>query len=255
MITLQKMFMPLGFALLVSLMLFQANYLLAQPAKQRILVDIAHGQKFWNDPADMTGKAPALIERINYMTAELTKNATALNAQVGYQKTKITPAALTGCDLLFIHIPSARYEPGEIKAIQQYLQQGGALFVVMEQDYWATLAQVNVNEMLQPFGIVFKEDSPLTQSGGYSQVGPVTKQRFSIPYHGARIVEGGTPFCFSTHSEAYPFGVYQPVKQGGKIIAMGDGMVSLYMTSWEGVNNYQCAPFMQEAFAWLLKRE
>jgi hypothetical protein len=34
---------------------------------------------------------------------------------------------------------------------------------------------------------------------------------------------------------------------------MGDGMVSLYMNSWEGVNDYQCAPFMQDVLAWLLK--
>lgn len=242
-------------ALVVSLLLLTANQLLAQPpkSKQRIVVDIAHGQKFWNDPADMAGKDPALIERINYMTSELVKNTTALNAEVRYQKTKITSAVLDQCDLLFIHIPSSQYEAGEIKAIQQYLQKGGSLFLVMEQDYWATLAQVNVNEMVNPFGIVFKGDSPLTQSGGYTKVGSVTEKRFSIPYHGARIVEGGTPFCFSTHTEEYPFGVYQQVKKGGKIIAMGDGMVSLYMTSWKGVNNYQCSEFMHDAFAWLLK--
>jgi predicted RNA-binding protein with PUA-like domain len=42
------------------------------------------------------------------------------------------------------------------------------------------------------------------------------------------------------------------VAGGGKIIAMGDGMPSLYMTSWEGVNNYQCATFMHDVIAWLL---
>ena len=29
---------------------------------------------------------------------------------------------------------------------------------------------------------------------------------------------------------------------------MGDGMVSLYMTSWEGVQDYQCQEFMQLCF-------
>jgi hypothetical protein len=43
------------------------------------------------------------------------------------------------------------------------------------------------------------------------------------------------------------------VKNGGKIIVMGDGMVSLYMTSWQGVQDYQCQAFMQAAFRWLLK--
>jgi hypothetical protein len=35
------------------------------------------------------------------------------------------------------------------------------------------------------------------------------------------------------------------VEKGGKIIVMGDGMVSLYMTSWEGVQDYQCQEFVQ----------
>ncbi len=253
--TIQRKLMVVGVALLLSWFLLPADRLFAQTskAKKHILVDIAHSQKFWNDPADMKGKDPQLIQRINYMTGELKKNATALNAEVSYQKTKITPAALTKCDLLFIHIPSAKYEPEEIKAIQQYVQKGGALFLVMEQDYWATLAQVNVNDMVNPFGIVFKKDSPVKQSGGYAKVSSVTNKKISIPYHGARIVEGGTPFTFSNHTPDYPFGIYKQVKNGGKIIAMGDGMVSLYMTSWEGVNNYQCAEFMHDAFAWLLK--
>jgi hypothetical protein len=188
------------------------------------------------------------------MTGELTKNANALNAEIHYQKTPITPESLAKCDLLFIHIPSSKYEAAEVKAIQQYLQKGGSLFFVMEQDYWATLAQVNVNEILRPFEIEFKTDSPVTQSGGYSKVSTITAQQFTIPYHGARIVEGGTPFCFSNHSQEYPFGTYKQLPNGGKIIAMGDGMVSLYMTSWQGVENYQCSQFMHDAFAWLLNK-
>ncbi len=248
--------MAVGIALFFSLIVLQADKSFAQSggSKQRILVDISHGQKFWNDPADMSGKDSALVTRIKYMTGELTKNAASLNAEVGYQKTDITPDALAKCDLLFIHIPSAKYSAGEVEAIRQYLQKGGSLFLVMEVDYWATLAQVNVNDIVSPFGIVFKSDNPDTQSsGGYTKASKITDKRFSIPYHGARIVEGGTPFAFSKNTEAHPFGVYKEVNNGGKIIAMGDGMVSLYMTSWEGVTDYQCSQFMHDAFAWLLK--
>ena len=53
--------------------------------------------------------------------------------------------------------------------------------------------------------------------------------------------------------DANPFGVFKEVANGGKIIVMGDGMVSLYMTSWEGVQDYQCQEFMQDVFRWLLK--
>ena len=69
----------------------------------------------------------------------------------------------------------------------------------------------------------------------------------------ARTVTGGTPFAFNDRSDAHPFGVFKEVEGGGRIIVMGDGMVSLYMTSWEGVKDYQCQELMQAAFRWLLK--
>ncbi len=255
--TIQKISRALAIALLASFITLDTHQLFAQSAgaKKKIVVDIAHGQKFWNDPAAMKGQDLKVIERIKYMTGELVKNASSVNAEVSYQKSKIASGDLAKCDLLFIHIPSSKYDEGEVKAIQQYVQKGGSLFLVIEQDYWATLAQVNANDIVSPFGIVFKNDSPVKQSGGYTKASSVTDKRFSIPYHGARIVEGGTPFCFSNHTNDYPFGIYKKLKNGGKIIAMGDGMVSLYMTSWEGVNNYQCSEFMHDAFAWLLKKE
>jgi hypothetical protein len=243
-------------AILASLIILHENKSFAQtPAsKKRILVDISHGQKFYNDPANMAGKDSAFIARIKYMTDELIKNAASLNAEVSYQKTSLTPDALSKIDLLFIHMPSSQFSAEEVKAIHQYLQSGGSLFLVMEVDYWSTLAQANVNDIVRPFDIVFKTDNPDTKSsGGNTKAGPVTKNRLTIPYHGARIVEGGTPFCFSNATNDNPFGIYKEIKNGGKIIAMGDGMVSLYMTSWQGVHNYQCFEFMQNVVAWLLK--
>ena len=90
-------------------------------------------------------------------------------------------------------------------------------------------------------------------SGGHSKAGAITKTRYSIPFHGARLVEGGTPFAFSNASDENPFGVYVETKGGGKVVAMGEGMVSLYMTSWQGVNDYQCSEFMNDVIGWLLK--
>jgi hypothetical protein len=245
-----------GNTLLVLLALVQTSMLLAQPLapNKKILVDIAHGQKFWNDPSRMAGADIEVVERIKYMTAELQKNASSLNAEIGYVSKSITSEDLKNCDLLFIHIPSSKFSRAEATAIQQYVKNGGALFIVAEVDYWATLEQTNVNDIVKPFDILFKNDNPDGESsGGYSMPGVVTEKRFSIPYHGARIVEGGTPFCFSNKTEENPFGIYKEVNGGGKIIAMGDGMVSLYMTKWKDVDNYQCSEFMHDAFAWLLK--
>ena len=219
-----------------------------------ILIDVGHDQKFYSDPADNISTQLVPTERLKYMTGELAKNAAASNATIAFQKSAITAEALMKADVLFIHVPSTKYTTEEVSAIQQYVNLGGALFIVSEVDYWATLDQTNVNDILKPFSITFKGDHPDgATTGGYSAASKVTQVKYKIPYHGARLVEGGTPFAYSDKSNEHPFGVYKEVKGGGKIVAMGEGMVSLYMTSWEGVNDYQCSRFMGEVFAWLLK--
>jgi hypothetical protein len=220
--------------------------------KKLILMDIAHNQKFWNDPDNMKGKDPKQTERVHYMTNEIKKNASSLGAEIGYLKEKIKPDDLVKCDLLFIHIPSSKYEPEEIKAITQYIRKGGSLFLVMDEDYWSTLEQTNVNDLIKPFGIQYDNQSPDTLNGGYTKAGTITTKSLKITFSGGRIIKGGTPFCYSNQSERYPFGVYLPLENGGKIIVMGDGMTSLYMTSWKDVNNYQCSEFMNDVFNWLL---
>jgi hypothetical protein len=223
-------------------------------AQKKILVDVGHGQKFYSDPADKISSDLVPTDRLTYMTGEIAKNAAASNATVGYIKAPITKESLAKSDVLFIHSPGSKYSADEIAAVKQYVDKGGSLFVVMEEDYWSTLDQVNVNDLVKPFGITFKGDSPDKSVGGHSVEGKITKKNYSIPSHGVRLVEGGTPFAYTnTSPDKDPFGVYAETKSGGKVVAMGEGMVSLYMTSWQGVNNYECSPFMEDVFGWLLK--
>jgi hypothetical protein len=226
---------------------------IASAQKKKILVDVAHGQKFYSDPADRISTELVPTDRLKYMTGELTKNGASHNAEIAYLKTPITLNALSTSDLLFIHVPSKKYSAEECKAIREYIAKGGSLFIVVEEDYWSTLAQVNANDIVTPFGITYSSNNPDRSTGGHSEPGKVTKKKYSIPYHGARTVEGGTPFAYSNDSSGNPFGVFTEVEGRGKVIAMGDGMVSLYMTSWQGVTDYQCAPFMDETIGWLLK--
>lgn len=221
--------------------------------KRQIKMDLAHKPVFWNDPKDMVGKPVDQVERINYMTDQLLQNTGSLNAEVSYLKQEIGREALENCDLLFIHIPSAKYSSREVKAIQEYIENGGSLFLVMDVDYWSTLDQTNVNDLIKPFGIEYGENSPDSLAGGYTKASPITNNRFKISYHGSRIVKGGTPFCYSVHTNEYPFGVYKELKSGGKLVAMGDGMTSLYMTSWQDVDDYQCLEFMEAVLRWLLR--
>jgi len=225
----------------------------ASAQKKKILVDVSHGQKFYSDPADKISTELVPTDRLTYMTGELTKNGAAHNAEINYLKTPITTEALSKSDLLFIHSPATKYTANECKAIRQYIEKGGSLFIVMEEDYWATLAQVNVNDIVTPLGITFSNDNPDKSTGGHSQPGKVTKNKYLIPSHGARLVEGGTPFAYSDKSDANPIGVFAEIKGGGKVIAMGEGMVSLYMTSWQGVTGYQCSGFMEDVIGWLVE--
>lgn len=221
--------------------------------KKKLLVDVAHGQKFYSDPADKISTQLVPAERLQYMTGELDKNAAAHSADLVYLKTPITAEALSNSDLLFIHVPSAKYSADECNAIREYVGKGGSLLIVVEEDYWATLAQSNVNNIVSPFGITFLSDNPDKSSGGHSVPGKVTKKRYPVPFHGARKVEGGTPFAYSNASTENPFGVFTELPGGGKVIAMGEGMTSLYMTSWQGVTDYQCAAFMEDMIGWLLE--
>ena len=227
-------------------------YAQANAGKYRIYLDIAHGQRFWNDPNGMVENAGNDLERLKYLTGEMKTTAAALDASIGYIKSKITTEALSDCDLLFIHIPSTPYSEDEAKAIQRYVQNGGALFMVMDADYWSTLEQTNANAIVKPFDIQFGGNSDDTLSGGFTKAGVLTSKPLKVTYHGARTLSGGTPFCFNNQSQE-PFGTFKEVQNGGKIVTMGDGMVSLYMTSWRDVADYQCQEFMQEVFGWLLE--
>ncbi|MPZ18261.1 MAG: hypothetical protein GEV06_10160 [Luteitalea sp.] len=230
-----------------------ANAQTPTPAKYRICMDVAHQQRFWHDPADMAGMDVKVIERVKYMTGEFVETATSVDASLSYLKEEIKPKDLEECDLLFIHTPSAKYTPGEVSVISKHVGSGGSLFLVMDQDMWSTLEQTNVNDLIRSFGIQFGGESPDSLAGGHTRAGLITDKSLKISYHGARTVTGGTPFCFNDRPDAHPFGTFMEVENGGKIIVMGDGMVSLYMTSWEGVDDYQCQEFMQDVFRWLLK--
>ena len=228
-----------------------ANAQTPAPTNHRICLDVAHQQRFWGDPADMD---ETRVARVKYMTGEMLQTAAAVNGSLTYLKKEITAPSLEGCSLLFIHIPSAKYTPGEVGAISKYVASGGALFLVMDQDMWSTLEQTNVNDIIRPFGVQFGGESPDSLAGGHTKAGLITGKSLKISYHGARTVTGGTPFGFNDRSDAHPFGVFKEVEKGGRIVVMGDGMVSLYMTSWEGVQDYQCQEFMQDVFRWLLSR-
>ncbi len=225
----------------------------AQSQDKSIYIDIAHGQRFWNDPKDSVGTAGADLPRAAYLLEEMTKSAAPFNASVNFIKSEITDKALQKCDLLFLHVPTFHYSSNEVNAIKNYLNQGGSMLIALEVDYWTTLEKTNVNDIIKEFNIQYGTDTADTLAGGYTKKGPITAEPLKITYQFGRSVTGGTPFCFNNQSEADPFGVYKSLEGGGKLIVLGDAMASLYMTEWRGVSDYQCQEFMQAMVSWLLK--
>jgi hypothetical protein len=77
------------FTLLCSLVAgICANAQTPAPATYRVCMDVGHQQRFWRDPADIAGMDVKLIERVKYMTGELSKTATAADASLSYLKKK-----------------------------------------------------------------------------------------------------------------------------------------------------------------------
>ena len=220
-------------------------------SKYSIHVDIAHGQTFWNDPATMMKGAGQDSTVARELTNQLSETASSLDASVDFLKSEITSKGLTSTDLLFIHMPSAQYSSDEVVAVERYVRQGGSLFLVLDVDSWSTLEQTNVNDIIKPFDIQFGQDSSDSLSGGYTTPSAVIPEKISVIYHGGRLLEGGTAFCFNQQSNE-AFGAYKVVGDGGRVIVMSDGMASLYMTEWQE-EIYPTQQFMTEVVRWLLK--
>ena len=220
--------------------------------KHIIAVDVAHNQIFWGDPNQTEDFDENRANRVQYLSSQLQANASTVNAEQYFIHDEITADNLSKSDMLFIHVPSSRYSKSEVKAITDFLKNGGSLFLAMEVDYWSTLEQSNVNDIVTPFGITFGSDSPDEQVGAMSKAGVITPDAVKIPYHGGRIINGGTPFAYTTGDEEIPFAVYKELEGGGKMVIMSEAMTPLYMNSWQGVDDYETEKFMEDVVQWLI---
>ena len=82
---------PALVTLLFSLLAgISANAQTPAPAKYRVCMDVGHQQRFWRDPADMPGMDVKMIERVKYMTGELVKTTTSVNASLSYLKKEVS---------------------------------------------------------------------------------------------------------------------------------------------------------------------
>lgn len=221
-----------------------------QPAK-KVFLDVAHGQRFYKNLATTNGNEQER-QRTLSMTYELQKSLAPNNAYVTPLGSNIGPKSLNGASAVLLHVPSLPYTDPEIESLQDFVKNGGSLFVVMDEAYWSSLEETRINTLLKPFGMAIGEKIPDTIAGGHTVQSAITPMPLKIPYHGGRRVSGGTPFCYGPVFNNQAFGAFNEIPGGGKLVVMGEGMVSLYMTEWQGVTDYQCQEFMTEVFNWLL---
>lgn len=218
----------------------------------RVHVDQAHGE---------AGPLPDMTE---------------IGQRVGFHMTVgeqvIRPETLKGVRALYLRTPTKSFAAGEKEAIVQYVKDGGALLLVLDEESRQSLAGTEVNGILAPFGMQLTPDTPyLHNCGGIAKAGEINSEDREIPYSGGRAVEGGTPFAYQLDAEGKPgaaFAAWKRVEGGGRIIVMAEGMVSLFL-GVPGATRLSGKPrdaqgtvywgkdstkFMEEVMIWLVKR-
>ena len=237
--------------ILVTLALSALTVLaLAAPslAAVRVLRDRAHGQ-------------PAPSESLDAIAAKL-------GLEFVFAEQAITPATLEGIDILYLRTPTQPLTAAEKEAIVAFVKKGGSLFLVLDEERRQSLAGTGVNDVIAPFGLRLTADAKVPHNtGAVARAGDIHKADREVPYSGGRAVDGGTPFSLIMGEDGKPtslaHGAYTTAGSGGRVVVLGDAMVTLLMGSPDGKRlqgttfqdtvywGKDSAAFMEEVFAWL----
>jgi len=73
------------------------------------------------------------------------------------EQDKIDKETLDRCDVLIIKNPSTRYSPAEVKAVQQFVREGGGLLLVGDHTNFEGSGTI-FNDITRPMGFTFRDD-------------------------------------------------------------------------------------------------
>jgi hypothetical protein len=207
------------------------------------------------------------------VSAPMSALATRLGFTIHEGTGPIDGAALSGHRVVYLRAPDAEFTEPERAALIAFVKAGGSLLLVLDEEQRQKTAVTRVNDILAPFGLTLTGDTPyLHNTGAVTRAGDVAKGAYELPYSGGRAVDGGTPFAWQLDAEgkpAQPFAAYATAPGGGRVIAMGEGMATIFLGTPEGKRlsgpprdarntvywGKDSEVFMTDVFNWLLNKQ
>ena len=197
-----------------------------------------------------------------------------IGGQLGYTldlvREPATAESLKGSRLAYFRAPNGTFSESEKAAIVAYVNGGGSLLLVLDEESRQSLAKTGVNDILAPFGMKLTGDTPrIVNTGAIAKAGAINRADRQVPYDGGREIVGGTPFAFQLDRDgkpAQPYAAYKKLDSGARIVVMAEGMASLFLGVPDAVRLYEdpagntkwwgkdSRVFMEEVLAWLLAR-
>jgi len=186
---------------------------------------------------------------------------------------KITAETLQGITLLELGPRTRAFDSAEIEAVAGFVRQGGGLLVVIDEERRSKLLPNGINSILTEFGMEFTADTEyLHNCGALAKAGVINKADREVAYSGGRTVKGGIPFGWRLDAKgkvAETYAAYSEVGNGGRVVALAEGMANLGMgtASGERLSGVPRNPskttywgkdskvFMQEIRNWLINRQ
>lgn len=217
-----------------------------------VLYDQAHGEP--------DGAALASLENRNSLFIQTLMNP-------------ISAATINKVDVLYLRAPRTRFAKTEIDAIVSFIRTGGSLLLVMDEERRTPLAATSVNEIIEPFGMAFTDDTPyLHNCGAIGRAGDIHSADREVPYSGGRAVTAGNAFGFQLDASGQPgqaFAASKIVEGGGRIVVLADGMAAGLMGNTEGKRlsgvsrdpsrttywGKDSEQFMSEILTWLTRQQ
>ena len=151
---------------------------------------------------------------------------------------EIGPVALTETRLLELGPYDRTFSKEDKQTIIDFVERGGSILAVIDEEVRTPLLPHGMNDILRHFGLEFTGDTAyLHNCGARALTSIINTSDRDLPYSGGRAVKGGTAFAWRLDENgkpAEPYGAFIETTNGGRIIALSEGMAALGLGTKEG---------------------